>query len=279
MRPIANPIGASAVVALVLMSAVSVGAGIGSARAEDCLAAPNGASPAGQHWYYRIDRTTRRHCWYLAMLRSAHHTRHAAALVNENADQPEAAAPTPVAAAPIPFATAPIPFPAAAVPAAPLPVADPPAAVAAPAADNAPSLPHVTVLAVKTIAVRPPGAHAQSRQRADGAAASEASARVYSAAPDKKSEPTMFFFLVFGLGLMTFLMGIVIKRVAPQATLFWRVRTADDMAWQQERPNYPSAGPARLDSGAVIGFRRIGRRVIETRQYADESAEPEYERA
>jgi hypothetical protein len=234
------------------MSAVSVGAGIGNAHAEDCLAAPNGASPAGQHWYYRIDRTTRRHCWYLAMLRSVHHMHRASVLANEKAEQPAAATPTPapVAAAPIPFATAAVPFPAAAMPAAaaPLPVADPPPAAAAPAADNAPSLPHVTVLAVKTIAVRPPGARAetQSRQGADGASVSEASARAYRATPDNKSEPTMFFFLVFGLGLMTFLMGIVIKRVAPQATLFWRVRSTDDMAWQQERPNYSAVGSARL---------------------------------
>jgi hypothetical protein len=34
--------------------------------AADCLSAPKGASPAGSHWYYRIDRPTKRHCWYLA---------------------------------------------------------------------------------------------------------------------------------------------------------------------------------------------------------------------
>ena len=33
--------------------------------AEDCLAAPKGAAPEGQHWYYRIDRGTKRQCWYL----------------------------------------------------------------------------------------------------------------------------------------------------------------------------------------------------------------------
>jgi hypothetical protein len=33
--------------------------------ADECLAAPRkGASP-GQHWYYRVDRATQRHCWYL----------------------------------------------------------------------------------------------------------------------------------------------------------------------------------------------------------------------
>ncbi|MDA9421729.1 hypothetical protein [Bradyrhizobium genomosp. I (2014)] len=33
--------------------------------ATECLAAPKGAAPQGQHWYYRLDRTTKRKCWYL----------------------------------------------------------------------------------------------------------------------------------------------------------------------------------------------------------------------
>ena len=36
-----------------------------AAAADDCLAAPNRTSPAGTHWYYRIDRNSGRHCWYL----------------------------------------------------------------------------------------------------------------------------------------------------------------------------------------------------------------------
>ncbi len=34
--------------------------------ADNCLAGPKGATPAGQHWYYRIDRETKKHCWYLS---------------------------------------------------------------------------------------------------------------------------------------------------------------------------------------------------------------------
>jgi hypothetical protein len=33
--------------------------------ADECLAAPKQASAPGQHWYYRIDRATQHHCWYL----------------------------------------------------------------------------------------------------------------------------------------------------------------------------------------------------------------------
>ena len=35
------------------------------AAADSCLTAPKGATPAGSHWYYRIDRVTKRQCWYL----------------------------------------------------------------------------------------------------------------------------------------------------------------------------------------------------------------------
>ena len=34
--------------------------------ADDCLSAPKGQTPAGGHWYYRIEHGTKRHCWYLA---------------------------------------------------------------------------------------------------------------------------------------------------------------------------------------------------------------------
>src|SRR5262245_52953624 len=33
--------------------------------ADECLRGPNGTAPAGSHWYYRVDRPTGRHCWYL----------------------------------------------------------------------------------------------------------------------------------------------------------------------------------------------------------------------
>ena len=35
------------------------------AAADNCLTAPKGATPAGSHWYYRIDHANKRNCWYL----------------------------------------------------------------------------------------------------------------------------------------------------------------------------------------------------------------------
>ena len=37
------------------------------ALADDCLAGPKWAAPQGSHWYYRLDRNTRRKCWYLGV--------------------------------------------------------------------------------------------------------------------------------------------------------------------------------------------------------------------
>jgi hypothetical protein len=36
-----------------------------AAGSEECLAGPNKQSPAGHHWFYRVDRSSKRHCWYL----------------------------------------------------------------------------------------------------------------------------------------------------------------------------------------------------------------------
>jgi hypothetical protein len=33
--------------------------------ADTCVSGPKGAPPQGGHWYYRIDRSTKRHCWYV----------------------------------------------------------------------------------------------------------------------------------------------------------------------------------------------------------------------
>jgi hypothetical protein len=36
-----------------------------NAAASDCLTSPKGITPQGQHWFYRLDRATKRQCWYL----------------------------------------------------------------------------------------------------------------------------------------------------------------------------------------------------------------------
>ena len=56
----------SAILASVLAGASLAGVANDAARAaDDCLAAPKAETPDGSHWYYRIERATQRHCWYL----------------------------------------------------------------------------------------------------------------------------------------------------------------------------------------------------------------------
>jgi hypothetical protein len=46
-------------------SAAEAGTQVALAATDSCLSAPKGATPSGNHWYYRIDRVTKRQCWYL----------------------------------------------------------------------------------------------------------------------------------------------------------------------------------------------------------------------
>jgi hypothetical protein len=62
---IPRPIGSTVLVCALFSAAVGVGASADIARADDCLAAPNSATPQGSHWYYRIDWARQRKCWYL----------------------------------------------------------------------------------------------------------------------------------------------------------------------------------------------------------------------
>jgi hypothetical protein len=48
--------------AIVLLTAYS---SVAESTAETCRSSPGASAPAGLHWYYRVDRTNNRHCWYL----------------------------------------------------------------------------------------------------------------------------------------------------------------------------------------------------------------------
>lgn len=53
-------------IATIAVSIAAAAAPLGAAVAADtCLAAPKGETPAGQHWFYRLEPGTKRHCWYL----------------------------------------------------------------------------------------------------------------------------------------------------------------------------------------------------------------------
>lgn len=65
-------------------------------RAADCLTAPNSATPANSHWYYRTDRTQQRKCWFLRAESQASNrgpVAAAGATAPDKEAQPSAAAP------------------------------------------------------------------------------------------------------------------------------------------------------------------------------------------
>jgi hypothetical protein len=60
-----RPTRSLALIATLLMWGAGIGVPTNTARADDCLTAPNSPAPEGSHWYYRTDRATQRKCWYV----------------------------------------------------------------------------------------------------------------------------------------------------------------------------------------------------------------------
>ncbi|MCR6734612.1 MAG: hypothetical protein NVV83_11240 [Afipia sp.] len=48
------------------ISITSMPANAEPAAENECLSAPKATTPAGAHWYYRLEKGTKRKCWYLA---------------------------------------------------------------------------------------------------------------------------------------------------------------------------------------------------------------------
>jgi hypothetical protein len=58
--------------ATILLTAQS---GFGASTSGECRTSPGASAPAGLHWYYRVEHTNNRHCWFLhsdEMQTSAH---------------------------------------------------------------------------------------------------------------------------------------------------------------------------------------------------------------
>jgi hypothetical protein len=63
-RQIPRVVGLIAFIAMLFVLSVDVGLP-NAAPADDCLTAPRSPAPQGTHWYYRMDRTNQRKCWYV----------------------------------------------------------------------------------------------------------------------------------------------------------------------------------------------------------------------
>ena len=249
MLKISGPTVPAAVVAVVLVAAIDGSAPVRAAN--DCIAGPTAPSPQGQHWYYRIDRPTGRKCWYLRSFLS--HPHRGATTPSESdlaAAQPTSAAPPPV----------PAPRPAAG-PATPasqheikilnvstVQYADPPRVQApqqnAQQPTAAPSILQASAAGEtkdpSNTAARPAIAVVRA---ADGAEAPNAASPAPSADDAAKPQalatigPTeMFFLVVLGIGLATFMLAVVIKIVGGQRAR--PVHEDPDSAWRRYRLDY-----------------------------------------
>jgi hypothetical protein len=80
----------AAVAAAVLAAAALAAAPSGAQAADECLTAPKATTPAGAHWYYRLEKGTKRKCWYLAdeVSKATRPTAAAATPTEASADEP-----------------------------------------------------------------------------------------------------------------------------------------------------------------------------------------------
>jgi hypothetical protein len=83
-----------AVLATLLAVALSAGSGGVVSAADECRSKPGGVAPEGSHWYYRVDRKTHRHCWYLGAAGQAAVVRRAAAPKASPSPKPSATRPS-----------------------------------------------------------------------------------------------------------------------------------------------------------------------------------------
>jgi hypothetical protein len=82
--------GPGAAAALIAAFAVTLPAGGPARAADDCIAKPTAPAPQGGHWYYHVDRDSRRTCWYLGA--QGQQVRHAASKIapSEESTEPQA---------------------------------------------------------------------------------------------------------------------------------------------------------------------------------------------
>lgn len=74
--------------------------GSAAQAADECLSAPKATTPAGAHWYYRIEKGTKRKCWYLADEGGKTNKAAAAAPAPTSSDTAEQDAPPPTTITP-----------------------------------------------------------------------------------------------------------------------------------------------------------------------------------
>ncbi|QQO31490.1 hypothetical protein JJC00_22970 [Bradyrhizobium diazoefficiens] len=213
--------------------------------AADCLASPKGAAPQGQHWFYRLERATKRQCWYLRA-EGAKEGANATQTAQATADAPNAAPAGPQSVqnahaeyfAPQTAASTPAPAAASTQQAPSTTDAQPAIATrwpdAAPASPPAPQPSPATAAAPAAASVQPSAKPAASPAPVTLAAA--------DASADKPTGSVQMLLLVIGGALaLAGLLASVIYRFAGGRT---RVQTADRRVnWDHRQDDDHSRAP------------------------------------
>ena len=244
--------------------------------ASDCLASPKGVAPQGQHWFYRLERSTKRQCWYLRAEGSK------AASTTQTADgtqQPDSPPPQSVQNARAEYIA---PQSGAAPIAQPAPAAAPPSTQPAPAASNEPQQPTVTARWPDTTAAAAPPAPQPTAAAATASAQPPAApAPVALAAADSATDKptgslqTLLLVIVGALALAGLIASMIYRfaggRVRVQATdrrVNWDSRQDHDNArapWHAATAQAP-----RLERPRPVDFDAVRPQAPQITAFTDE---------
>jgi hypothetical protein len=219
---------AGAPLAAVSQDAPSAPAAASTANAAtDCLASPKGTAPQGQHWHYRLERTTKRQCWYL---RAEGAKAPQSAQTTADAPKPDPAAPQAAQNARAEYAAPQTAAPAvsAPAPAAPPPAAPQPASVAIDSAQQPAVATSWPDPAATSPAPQPAPTAVTVSAPAPAKPAKPAAAMALAAADSSADKPTgSLQMLLLAIGGALALAGILASLIYRFAGARGRIRTAD----------------------------------------------------
>jgi hypothetical protein len=207
--------------------------------ASDCLASPKGAAPQGQHWFYRLERATKRQCWYL---RAEDAKATTAAQTANNTPQPDSSPPQLLQDARAEY----IAPQGSAAQSTPATATAPPATQPAPATSSEPQQPAVTARwPDTTTATAPPAPQPAAAPETASAQPPASPAPVALAAADSADKPTgslqTLLLVIVGALALAGLIASMIYRFAGRRA---RVQTADRRVnWDNRQGDGDSRAP------------------------------------
>jgi hypothetical protein len=261
--------------AAVSQNAPSAPGAASTANAEnECLASPKGVAPQGQHWHYRVERGTKRQCWYLRAEGAK-----AATSVQTASSTPQPASPQPQS---VQNARAEYITPQSDTAQIAQPTAAPPATQPASATSSEPQQPSVTARwPDTTTAAAPPAPQPTAAPATASAQPTAAPAPMALAAADAPAEkPTgslQMLLLVIGAALA--LAGLIASIIYRFAGGRARVQTTDRRVnWDNRQDHHDARAPwltepvpaPRVERPRPIDFDAVPPQPLQLAEFADD---------